>query len=248
MSGRLHRFFVPPSQIKDGRITILNPDARQIRTVLRFKAGDNLAVLDGLGNCYQGRIDEVGKEQVSAIVYEVSALSVEPEVHLALAQGLPKGEKYGLIIQKGTELGVSEFIAVTCARSISKASDNTGKYERWLRIAKEAAEQCGRSKVPVLGGVQSFAQITEKIKEYDLSLIAWEEESNVKISDVLKDNKTAKRVLLFIGPEGGFTKEETEAARQAGAVSVSLGKRILRTETAAIAASTMVLYELEGQL
>ena len=248
MSSHLHRFFVQPSQIRDGRITILNPDARQIRTVLRLKIGDDIAVLDGSGNCYQCRIDEIGKEEISATVFEVCTLSTEPEVYLTLAQGLPKGEKYSLIIQKGTELGISEFIAVACARSISKVTDNTGKYDRWMRIAKEAAEQCGRSKVPVLSGVESFVRIVERIKEYDLSIIAWEEETKVKLSDVLKRNKTAKRVLLFIGPEGGFTKEEVDAATQAGAVSVSLGKRILRTETAAIAASTMVFYELQGEL
>lgn len=248
MSGHLHRFFVEPLQVRDGQIRILNPDARQIRTVLRLKEGDRLAALDGSGNCYLGEITAIDREQVCAAVSEVCSVATEPAVHLTLAQGLPKGDKYSLIIQKGTELGISEYVGVICARSVTRAADVSLKQARWLRIAKEAAEQCGRGKVPVIRGVDSFRNVLNKGKDHDLALVGWEKESSVLLSEVLRSNGSAKRVMLLIGPEGGFTGEEIEAAQSAGFVTVSLGRRMLRAETAAIAASAIVLYELEGHL
>jgi len=244
----LHRFFVPPSQISDGVASITGPDARQIATVLRLRKGDSIAVLDGSGTCYRGEICSVIRELVTAAISETVRLDTEPGVYVALAQGLPKGDKFSLIVQKGTELGISEFVAVAAARSVTRPNASPNKQARWQRIAKEAAEQCCRARIPMVSQITSFADAVGRIGDFDLALMAWEQEDRVLLSSVLRENRDARKVILFVGPEGGFSPDEAEAARDAGARLVSLGRRILRTETAAIAASAIMLNELEGHL
>ena len=244
----MHRFFIEPSQVCDGQISIVGPDARQIRTVLRLKKGESLAALDGSGVCYRAEICEIGKDCVTAMVCEVSRPDTEPGIYLTLAQGLPKGEKSDLVIQKGTELGISEYVGIISARSVVQLTDSSSRQTRWRRIAKEASEQCGRVKIPAISDIIGFSDALELIGKHDLAIMAWEEESATLLSSVLRDNSSVKTVVLFIGPEGGFTPDEANAAKSAGAKLVSLGRRVLRTETAALAASAIILNELEGHL
>jgi len=245
---RLHRFFVPPSQISEGFVRITGPDARQIRTVLRMRKGESIEAIDGTGICYRAEICDVSGTCITAVVCEVWRPNTEPRVHLTLAQGLPKGDKFALVVQKGTELGVSEFVGVLAARSVRRPDDSGLRLARLGRIAKEAAEQCGRAKIPLVWAARSVSEVLERVKDYDLAVVAWEGESARLLSQVVRERAAASRALLFVGPEGGFAQEEVEAARCAGAELVSLGSRILRTETAAIAASAIMLNELEGHL
>jgi len=232
----------------DGKVRFTGPDAAQICNVLRMRKGDRLLALDGSGICYTAVICDIEKGYVSAAICGSSCPDTEPAVHLTLAQGLPKGDRFGRIVQEGTEVGISEFAGMLCARSVVRPSEASGRQARWQRIAKEASEQSGRSRVPEVREVSSFGDVLASIHEYDLALMAWEQESGRLLGDTLRKSREARRVMLLIGPEGGFTPEEAERARRAGAIPVSLGCRLLRSETAAIAASVIILNELEGHL
>ena len=175
----------------------------------------------------------------------------EPSLRLVLASCVPKSDRIELIVQKCTELGISELVLVRSERTVVRL-DGPGqerKLDRLRRIAAEAAEQCGRSMIPSLRGVLSFSELVEMIGEFPLAVIAWEEEeTTVSLRDALRAKAGVESVLLVIGPEGGLTEREVELTKSAGAVSVSFGSRVLRTDTAAIAGCATVMYELEGQL
>ena len=166
---------------------------------------------------------------------------MEPRIKITLAQALPKSSKMDDIVQKSTELGVFEIIPVTTERSIPKSD----KSERWNKIAKESAEQSGRVHVPQIKNTVSFDELLKSCENYGLKLLPWECENSRSLKTELVNNKNASSVLILIGPEGGFSPKEAEKASLKGFKSVSLGKRILRTQTAGPATLAMILYEME---
>jgi len=231
----MHRFFIPIEQIP----VITGSDARQIQTVLRMKPGDKLELADGSGKIYGCKIKETEKDRVVCQILETKEPTNNSKIKITIAQCLPKAKKMDLIIQKCTELGVAEIIPVISERTVAKGE----KPERWQKLAKEAAEQSGGSFIPTIKSLISFGEILNLAKDYDLALIPWELETDNYIKKALSNN--LKNILVLIGSEGGFSQKEVEQAKTAGFTSVSLGKRILRTETAGITILSMINYEYE---
>ncbi|MFC1571733.1 16S rRNA (uracil(1498)-N(3))-methyltransferase [Candidatus Margulisiibacteriota bacterium] len=231
----MHRFFVPQDQIP----IIAGSDAHQIKDVLRLKTGDQLELLDGSGKVYSAKISEIKNERIICEIISSRQEKAKSAVKITLAQCLPKAKKMDLIIQKCTELGVDRIIPTLSERSIAK----TEKLERWKKIAKEAAEQSGRTTIPEISQLTKFEDVL-KINA-DLKLIPWELEQNRSLKQMLTDHRFtgSPDLLCLIGPEGGFSKKEVAAAQSAGFTSVSLGPRILRTETAGLAILAMINYE-----
>lgn len=248
--GDHRRFLIDPCQISGGEVVLDGPTARQISKVLRLKPEDAITLLDGCGHSYHATIRTISSDRVIADIAEGQLDVNEPRLRLVLASCLPKSDRIEFIIQKCTELGISEMVLVQSERTVTRVEKDSQprKLERWRRIACEAAEQCGRSRVPCLTGVLSYSELLAMVPQFPLSIIAWEEESGLGIREALRQKQDAESVLLIIGPEGGFTEKEVEAAKSAGALCVSLGRRVLRTDTAAIAACATVMCELEGEL
>ncbi|MCL5105185.1 MAG: 16S rRNA (uracil(1498)-N(3))-methyltransferase [Armatimonadetes bacterium] len=248
--GNHRRFFISPEQI-DGSTAVLTGDpARQISKVLRLKEGDFICLLDGTGNEHDALISALSKDEVTARILGTNACSREPRLRVTLAVCLPKGDKLELIVQKCSELGISKYVIVNSERTVARpdSSKSADRLARWRRIAAEAAEQCGRAAAPEVEGIIEFSELAGEISSHQLALVAWEEESGVSLKSALQANQKAETVILIIGPEGGLTEEEVALAKSAGAISVSLGKRLMRVETAAVAASAVIMYELEGEL
>ncbi|MBI2844298.1 MAG: 16S rRNA (uracil(1498)-N(3))-methyltransferase [Armatimonadetes bacterium] len=243
----LHRFFVRAECVSEGQVTIDGPDARQICCVLRLGRGDFVAALDGAGCANIVRIAEVNPTRVVGDVVEVCPLNTEPCTKLTIAQSLPKADKLEFLIQKGTELGVVKFEIISTARTVARPPDGRGgaRLVRWQTIAKEAAEQSCRAVVPEVCGISALEEFVPRIANYDLAICLWEEERRRSIRQVLKDNSSAENVLMIIGPEGGLERREVSLLEENGAISASLGKRVLRCETAGIAAAAVAFYELE---
>ena len=241
----MSKFFVKKSQIIGNQITICGQDTNHISKVLRLKNGDALLVCDGEGNDYQAVIDSIEKEQITCNILESFPCKNEPEVKVTLYQGLPKQGKMEWIIEKCTEMGISTIVPVQMTRSVVKldASQSEKKRERWQKTANEAAKQCGRGVVPqVMPPVKLQDLKRENLPDY--LLVPYEEEKAKPIKDALRGKKE-KSVGIFIGPEGGFTEEEVAHLADMGAESVTLGPRILRTETAGVVALSLVLYEFD---
>ncbi len=244
-------FFVSPKQIKKQKVTITGPDAAHITRVLRLRPGDGLIVADGQGKGYRVRLDRIGAE-VEGAIEEEFIINAEPAARITLVQGIPKGEKMEMIIQKCTELGVKEIIPWTANRAVVRLSGEKLQQRvlRWRRVAYEAAKQCQRGEVPGVSVPMSLKEVFAAMPPDALGIMPWEEEGAISLRQVLKISKEGSRekipdkIFLFIGPEGGLAREEVELAKSRRVAAVSLGRRILRTETAAIAAVAMILYEL----
>lgn len=241
------RFFVSEKSILDDGLVITGPDVKHISRVLRLKPGDVVTIATGNGREFDAVIKVItGKEVVCDIIDE-KTVSTEPPVRVILYQGLPKGEKMELVIQKSCELGVSRIVPVICERTVVKLDGKKAedRRERWQRVAEEAAKQSRRTNIPEVALPVPFALALEQMAPEDFALMPWEEENAVGISPLLKGYKGKNSAIaVFIGPEGGFTQEEAALARSRGIRPVSLGPRILRTETAGIAAVAIILYEL----
>ena len=244
--GEHRRFFIKPEDISGETAVLTGSAARQITKVLRLKEQDWVWVLDGSGNEHKARISSLSKGEVTATIVSTRTCPNEPNVCLTLAVCLPKHDKLELIVQKGTELGISEVVIVGSERTV--ALPNTRKLNdrlaRWERIAAGATEQCGRGRIPLIRPMMKFGELTEEIAGFDLAVLAWEQETDTSLKDVLRKNAGVHSVMLIIGPEGGLTEGEVGRAKAAGAKCASLGKRLLRVETAAIAACAAVMYEL----
>ena len=237
------RFFVDPGGISDGAVRITGPDVVHITRALRLGKGTAVVVLDGRGKSYEAEILNTGRDEVLCeIKKELMEVPACP-VKVTLVQGIPKGDKMDIIIQKGTELGVSRVVPLICSRAVVKLDGERAlrKSERWQRIALEAAKQCRRPDVPEVSGPADLARVLAALPEKSLALIPWEEENTVSLKDILHKNNTGEEIYVFIGPEGGFTPGEVEQARASGVRPVTLGPRILRTETAGIAVLALVL-------
>ena len=224
----MRRFF---ADITGNEVLISGDEAHHIINVLRLKPGEKIAVCDGCGNDCICEISEISGKTVSAKILEKMPSTSEANVKVTLYQGLPKSDKMELIIQKAVELGVTEIVPVETKRCVSKIEPKKAdaKTERWNKISMSAAKQSGR-------GI---------MKKHDFSFAAYEEETENTIKNELKKHKDAKSIGFFIGPEGGIAPEEIEKIREEDFPCVTLGERILRTETAPLAVLSMIMYEFE---
>ncbi len=248
----MRKFFVESNQISNNKIEIIDEDVNHIRNVLRLEIGEKIKICDKTNQInYISEIDEITSKVVKCNILEIAENKSEGNVELHIFQGLPKADKMELIIQKGTELGVSEFIPVAFKRSIVKLSgkDEIKKIDRWNKIAEVAAKQCGRDLVPKVRSVENIKNLCNEIEDYDIVLLAYElEEKNYIKNELqkLKNQKESYKIAVIIGPEGGIEEEEVKCMESNGAKVISLGKRILRTETVALQVSSIIMYELEN--
>ncbi len=254
---RMRRFFVKSDQIGTDEITILGDDVKHLR-VLRLAPGDEVVLSDGQGKDYTCRLVEVGPEQATAKVVEAAVCEAEPTVAITLYQGLPKSDKMDLIVQKCTEIGVSRFVPVATERAIVelKGSKAAKRIARWARIAEEAAKQSRRGRIPQIEPVMSWqealADAAEQRKragdDHFLAVVPYELEQTVSVRQVLVPHRQlgVGQAAIFIGPEGGLTSAEVDAAAALGCRPISLGARILRTETAGLVTAALLLYELDA--
>jgi 16S rRNA (uracil1498-N3)-methyltransferase len=223
--------------------------ARQIQTVLRLRPGDEIIVLDNSGLERRVRLTELRKNEVRGEVISQQPAQGEPRLRLTLYQGMLKAQKFEWVLQKGTELGVSCFVPTICQRSVvGNVDDLVQKRARWERIIQEAAEQSRRGRLPRLEQVMPLAEalqlVSQPAQPTSLQIMPWEEATGPSLKRILAEVKP-QAVAVFIGPEGGFTATEATMAREAGAHLVKLGPRILRAETAGLAVSAAILYELD---
>ncbi len=240
----MHRFFADTALAVGDEHIIGGTDARHISRVLRLDKGDEIIVCDAEGFDCECIISSALDGCVTAKVQAKSQSLTEPKIHVTLYQGVPKGDKLDTVVQKCVELGASELVPVSMKRSVAIIKDPQKRKERLNKIAFEAAKQCQRAKVPLVNEVMSFSEAIKKAKNADLCLLPYEEERSVSIKEVLREEKNVFSVSIFIGPEGGFDISEVELAKENGFKTVSMGPRILRTETAPLAALSAVMYEL----
>lgn len=242
----MHRFFISPQHITTTQVSLREDQAYQIAQVLRMKAGDRIVVLDNVGWEYEVRLTAVARKQVSADIIEKREAEGETATHITLYMGLMKRDKFEWVLQKCTEVGVSRFVPMVTQRSLVQDIDiKQSKLARWQKIIQEAAEQSRRGKLPELGEPLKFDEAVNEVNTA-VALIPWEEEREATIRHALEDKtQTLESISLFIGPEGGFAAAEIELAQQHGIKPVTLGRRILRAETAAIVATSFIMYDYE---
>lgn len=245
-----YRFFVPPSAIDAGTIALADSTlAHQLGRVLRLGVGDTILLLDGLGTAYQVTLTTLNREHIIGEVTAQAPATGEPAVQLTLLAGLIRAERFEWLLQKGTELGVSHFVPVIWERTQPGSRPNQNKLTRWQRIIREAAEQAGRGLLPTLSAPLPFAAACEQIASVERALVLWEgnpEQPAPLLRQILRQlNHPPATIALASGPEGGLTSAELTTAYEHGMISISLGDRILRAETAPIAAAAAVFYEFE---
>lgn len=246
----MQRYFVAPEAIQGDSVRITGDDVKHITRVLRLQPGAEVICANGVGGSYLVRLTELGADQVLGQVIQALEEKVESQVKLTLVQGLPKGDKMDLIVQKGTEVGISRFVPVETTRTIVQydAKKESKRRERWQRIAKEAAEQAHRVVIPDIDEVATFTKwLSQEAAAYDLILIAYEGEAGQSLRTALNAQNgseidRSRSIAVIIGPEGGFEHQEVLLAQEKGARVVTLGPRILRTETAGLVATAMILY------
>jgi 16S rRNA (uracil1498-N3)-methyltransferase len=244
----MNRFFISQSDIRGDEVVLGGEQAHQIRNVLRIKPSERIIVLDNTGFEYEVIITDVGKEKTVGRIESRRAGAAEPQVRLILYQSLLARDKFELVLQKCTEVGVSQFVPVITQRSLVRDADavTSKKLTRWRRIITEAAEQSHRSRIPDLSLPVQFEEALSQWNAFDRCLIASPQEQQMSMQKALSGGKqNPQTIALLIGPEGGFAEQEVSLAVEAGAKPVSLGPRILRTETAAIVAAALILHELE---
>lgn len=236
------RFFL--DRVEGGLVRLGKEDSHHLLRVMRAQPGEPFAVLAG-GMQYECRLTGADEGLAVGEVVSSKPAAGEPPVRIALFQGLAKGEKMETVVQHGTEIGVCEFVPVATSRAVVKldARKAAERVDRWQRIAREASEQSRRGAVPHVSPVASWKEAVARCGSFDLALVPWEE-GGEPLKQVLASAPEARSVAVFIGPEGGLSPEEVELARRHGARAVTLGPRILRTETAGLAAAAAILYAL----
>ena len=242
----MHKFFVEENKIANNKAYINNSDYNHIVNVLRMKKGDNILITNISSNeTFNSIIEEIRKDEIICNIVDKENREVELNVNIDLFQGLPKADKMEYIIQKAVELGVHKIVPVNMKYCIAKIKDEDKKNIRWNKISEVAAKQCKRNIIPKVEKYININNLYEELKKYDLVIVAYENEENITLKKILKSYKDIKEIAIIIGPEGGLSIEEIEALKGIGAKIVSLGNRILRTETAPIALISMLVYEYE---
>jgi 16S rRNA (uracil1498-N3)-methyltransferase len=240
------RIFFPGS-VREGELCELGEQTlRYIKSVLRMKKGESLILFDGAGWEYEAAIKTFLDDRVSIEVLKKNRIP-EKAVKISLFQALPKATKMDFIVQKATELGADRIISFQSARTVPRLSQDKarGKISRWRSIAQEASRQCGRADIPEIRGIVSFEEMLACSEGRSLKIILWEEESKRNIKEILRDEKYAgaNDISCVIGPEGGFSREEIERAADKGFISATMGKNILKVETAVLAILSIIQYE-----
>ena len=253
----MSKFFVNQNQINNNIISIQGQDVNHIKNVLRYQLGDSIVVCDNdTSTNYKCEIISIDKDSINCKIIEQLDSSTESNIKLTVFQGLPKADKMELIIQKGTELGISTFVPVSMKRSIVKldSKDASKKQTRWQTIAEVASKQCGRDLIPQVESVITFKQLLDRCNDFDLTILAYEQEKQLSIKQVLEQlkfgskykNKEHINIAFIVGPEGGIDDQEAIQLQDKNVQVVTLGKRILRTETAPLALASIIMYELEN--
>lgn len=250
----MHRFFVNPSQVNlmKNQIVIKGEDLKHISKVLRLKNGDVVEVCDGLNSEYISKIESINKEDVMLSIIDKKNSTKEPPIQVVLYQGIPKSTKMDLIIQKATELGITNIVPVEMERTIVKFKsdkDKNKKIDRWQKISIEAAKQSKRGILPTVQPPFNFIDAIEHSKMNDINILPYENEDNKGfrhiINSLSKETRDSiKKIGIWIGPEGGFDKSEIDKALKNNLHLITLGPRILRTETAGFTILSIVMYEL----
>ena len=246
----MHKFFTEPENINEFKAKIIGDDVKHIYKVLRLEEGEKVTINDCNGKEYLGEIESVSKTEVYVKILEVLETNNESPIEVYLYQGLPKAQKMDLIVQKGTELGITKFIPVITARVDIKLKGDFKKLDRLNRIALEAAKQSKRTIVPKVQEPISFEELLSEIKDMDLFLVPYENAENFGIKTLIREInkkekiKKIKKVGIMIGPEGGFEENEIKDLEKENAYIITLGSRILRTETAGFTAASLIQYEL----
>ncbi|TAH74761.1 MAG: 16S rRNA (uracil(1498)-N(3))-methyltransferase [Anaerolineaceae bacterium] len=245
----MHRFYVSKDQIQENNISITGQDVNHIKNVLRMKPGDEIVICDGQGKDCYCIINRVCDDVVIASVNSIRDTGTELPVKITLFQGLPKSDKMELIIQKAVELGVYEIVPVVMARSVVKYADEkkeAKKLLRWQAISESAAKQSGRGIIPKILPLMTYKEAIAYANEMDLSLLPYENAKGIAgTKESLKQLQDCKTAGIIIGPEGGYESSEIELALEHNMLPISLGKRILRTETAGLALLSMIMLYLE---
>lgn len=244
----MHHFFVSPEQIDDKYVTITGGDVNHIKNVLRMKIDEELLISNGQDKDYYCKIEAISDDEIKALILDEEFEGTELPTELYLFQGLPKSDKMELIIQKAVELGVKEIIPVATKRCVVKLDDKkeASKIKRWQAISESAAKQSRRTIIPEISSVMSFKEAINRAKEFELGIIPYENFKDMKETrEVLKAVGKGIKIGIFIGPEGGFEESEVQYALENGVHPISLGKRILRTETAGLAILSVLMFELE---
>ena len=241
------RLYFPGDMGKNNHCKLSEETLRYVKSVLRMKKGDRLILFDGAGWEYETVIKDFSSDGVTVDVLNKERIP-DRGIRITLFQALPKAGKMDFIIQKATELNADRIVPFRSSRSIPQLTKDKAslKLSRWQNIATEAARQCGRADIPKITGILSFDEMLAYSGREDLKVIFWEEESEKGIKDVLHDKKNdmARCISLVIGPEGGFTKEEVCRAVKMGFISVSLGRNILKVETAVLSILSIIQYEM----
>ena len=238
------RFYVPQAKIENGMLRVEGDEVRHIRRVLRLKTGDGIVVFDGSGNEYEGKILGEGPSSVVIMIQSILSSERESPLEITLAQSLLKGEKMDYLIQKATELGIKEIIPFHSSRSVPliEKSGRLKRHHRWEKIVVEASKQCGRGVIPKIEILRDYDEMLKNVSSDFLRLILWEKEGT-KLKDVLERSKEKRKVFFVVGPEGGLSEEEIVIAKEKDFIPVTLGKRILRSETASLCLLSILQYE-----
>lgn len=246
----MHKFFVKKENITDNLAVIEGDDVKHIYKVLRLNIGDKISINDLEGTEYLGEITDINKKQVLVKLLEKLPINNESPINIYLYQGLPKSNKMDLIVQKGTELGVKEITPVLTERVVVKGElSEFKKVDRWNRISLEACKQCKRTLIPKINSPIEFDELIKDIQSMDLIIVPYENEEGFGIKNVMSSLKDevkneVKNVAVVVGSEGGFEQFEIDKLKALGAYIVTLGPRILRTETAGFVCVSLLMYEL----
>ena len=250
------KFFVKEEQIQENQIIILGQDVNHIKKVLRAKIGDELQICNSQnGENFLCEIDNLEEEKIICQIKEKIQEQVESNIEVTIFQGLPKADKMEYIIQKSVELGVYDITPVEMKRCVVKLNekDKSKKIERWQKISEVAAKQCGRDIIPQINNIINIKNICNLIQEYDMVWVTYEnEEKNTlkeQLENIKKQNNSKSKVKIgiIIGPEGGLEEKDVETLKENGAKVITLGRRILRTETVALNVLSIIMYELENE-
>lgn len=245
----MHRFYVTQNQINGDSITITGPDVNHIKNVLRMKQGEEIVICNGQGKDCYCIINKVSEGEITADIKSVKDTGTELKAKITLFQGLPKKDKMELIIQKAVELGVHEIVPVMTKRVVVKLEDKKKeekKLERWQAIAEGAAKQSGRGIIPVIKPVQTYSEAVKNAGSMDLGLVPYENAMGMQYTkDIMNQLDKYQTIGVFIGPEGGFEEAEIELAKENNVQPITLGRRILRTETAGLSILSMMVLMLE---
>lgn len=244
----MHHFFVDEKYIDNEFITIKGSDFNHIKNVLRMKQGEELLISNGVDKDYYCKIDEISHEEIRAKIYDIDKVGSELDTEFYLFQCLPKGDKMEHIIQKAVELGVREIIPVASKRAIVKLDEKKAdsKVKRWNLISESAAKQSRRIIIPQVKKPMTFAEAVKYAENMDMSIIPYENYKDMNETRKIIDKmQSGMKVGIFIGPEGGFDESEIETAVKAGIERISLGRRILRTETAGMTILSVLMFKME---